>query len=99
MLATGVKNGCMCLMGSNFPAPTWKDPDPLLGRQTPTSSSPPHSPKVGVHGKPLLQLVVLVICQPPMRASSSRPALPANLFPLPNGNSYTTLVTQTWLRV
>src|SRR5947209_15767198 len=99
MFATGVKYGWMCLMGSNFPAPIRNEPEPRFGRQTPVSCSPLHSPKLGVQGNPLLQLVVLVICHPPINASSIRLALPAKLFPLPNGNSYTRLVTHTWSRV
>src|SRR5437764_7748415 len=90
ILATGVK---YCRYGlppagcCKDPAPVWNAPDPRFGRQTPTSSSLPHSPKLGVHGNPLLQLVVPVICHPPTSKSSSRPAFPANGFPLPNGSS------------
>src|SRR4030088_1949900 len=87
ILGSGVKKGTTCVIGLNFPAPTWKDPVPLLGRQIPTSSSPPHSLKLGVQGKPLPQVVVPLICQPPIMRSAPRPAPPAkNLF-LPNGNS------------
>src|SRR5262249_55515446 len=79
--------------------PSLNEPDTLSGRQGPASEILPHSPIVGVHGKPPLQLVVLLICHPPMIRSVARPALPRNRFPRPNGSSYTVLSTKTCVRV
>src|ERR1700733_13483481 len=90
--ATGVKNGTVCVIGLKEPAPVWKDPVPLFGRQTPTSSSGPHSLKLGVHGRPLPHVVVPASSQPPIRRSSARLEFPANAFPRPNGKAYTTLL-------
>ena len=59
-------------------------PCPLFGRHTPTSCLLfRNSLKLGVHGKPPLQFVVPVICQPPMIRSSALPEFPAKIFPFP----------------
>src|ERR1700730_84788 len=89
----------VCLTGSSEPVPTWKEPDVMSGRQTPASCSAPHSPKLGVQGKPLLQLVVLLSCHPPTTESMARLEPPIYFLPFPNGNSYTVLNTNTWLRL
>jgi hypothetical protein len=95
---TGVKKGTTWVTGLKEPAPVWKDPVPLLGRQIDTSSSVPHSLKLGVQGEPLPQVVVPLICQPPMTRFSARPAPPPKGWPRPKGSAYTTLFTHTWLR-
>src|SRR5580692_6429307 len=65
------------------------NPWPLTksGRHGPVSSIKPHSPIEAVHGKPLLQLSVLVSCQPPTIKFTGRLTSPRNIFPLPTGNS------------
>src|SRR6266567_2873422 len=50
-------------------APKLKEPLPLFGRQGPASLSWSHSPYLGVQGRPPLQLLVLVNCQPPISRS------------------------------
>src|SRR5512146_261820 len=82
----GVKKVTQWLTGSREPAPVWKLPLPRSGRQTLTSSSFPHTDVLGVQGKPLLQLVVVLSSQPPMTVSRARPALAPKLFPRPKGN-------------
>src|SRR5690348_12201758 len=73
----GVKKGTQWLITSSEPGPVGKLPLPRSGRQTPTSSSLPHTDVLGVHGNPLLQLVVVLSSQPPITASRARPALAA----------------------
>src|ERR1700730_13319749 len=59
----------------------------LLGRQGPASEIWPQFARLGVHGRPLPQVKVLVTCQPPIAKAMARPASPMNLLPLPTGNS------------
>src|SRR5512146_911793 len=82
----GVKNVTQWFTTSSEPGPTGKAPVPRSGRQTPTSSSLPQTDVLGVQGKPLLQLVVVLSSQPPMTVSRARPALAAKLFPRPKGS-------------
>src|ERR1700737_4273403 len=46
--------------------PSENEPEARLGRHTPTSWSSPHLLYWGVHGRPPLQLVMLVTLQPPI---------------------------------
>src|SRR6266852_3602924 len=57
------------------------------GRHGPASEMLPHSPMVGVNGKPPLQFVVFEIRQPPIRRSAARLMPPIYFLPLPTGNS------------
>src|SRR6266478_9593808 len=67
--------------------PSFNAPAATSGRQTPTSWSRPQSLNCGVHGRPPLQLVMLVTLHPPMTWSSSELASLMYFLPLPNGSS------------
>src|SRR5205807_5270328 len=79
VLVGSVGSGIVVKTGVNqvrFPfesrfGPSLNDPEALSGRQTPTSWSRPQSPNCGVHGRPPLQLVILVTLHPPMTVSMS----------------------------
>src|SRR5260370_36808193 len=63
VLITGV-NQVRNPLESRF-TPSFNDPAAMLGRQTPTSWSSLQSLNCGVHGRPPLQLVMLVTLHPP----------------------------------
>src|SRR5882762_3909223 len=88
MSATGVKYVRVWVTGSSGPTPKFREPETLSGRHGPLpSKKAPHSLMLGVHGKPLLQFVVLLSCQPPTIWSITLPTSPAYFFPLPKGSS------------
>src|SRR5436853_6548405 len=100
MRGTGVKKVRVWFTGSSGPTPNFIEPFALFGRHGPLpSKKAPHSLILGVHGRPLLQLVVLLTCQPPITRSLARPTPLKYDFPFPKGSSYTVLSTQTWLRL
>src|SRR5260370_32500478 len=70
-------------------------PGSKSGRHGPASEMLPHSPMVGVNGKPLLQFAVFEICQPPIRRFAARLTSPINFLPFPMGSSYTVFTTKT----
>src|SRR6202040_1692075 len=62
-------------------------PGATFGRHGPASSIVPHSPILGVNGRPVPYVRVFVTCQPPTIKSMARPEPLMNFLPLPTGNS------------
>src|SRR5262245_26513338 len=101
--------GAAFAQGAPSPIPTANQPSRLLrsssgsptrsGRQGPafTEQFAPND-TVGVNGRPLIQVVIVLICQPPKRRSTALGEFPKNRLPRPNGNSHTSEKTNTCLR-
>ena len=63
-------------------------PEPMrLGRWPPTPVLARSAPMVGVNGRPLRQMTMACICQPPSSACVTPPASLRNRLPRPTGSS------------
>src|SRR5258708_5096196 len=51
---------------------------------------------VTVNGDPDWKVKMPLVCQPEMRAFTTRSVFAPKVLPLPNGSSYTRLVTKRW---
>src|SRR5258705_8821210 len=86
------------------PIPTANQPSRLLlsrsgsptrsGRQGPAFTEQ-FANDTGVNRRPLIQVIIVLSCQPPKRRSTARGEFTKNRLPRPNGNSHTSEKTNT----